>query len=116
MKKMAIADVKPYAAPGHFDVSVLRLQGTDETGIKTFWVGKSLFLPGGGADWGYEDNPNEKVYFVLKGEITVESKDEVFRLKEGDSIYIAPFEGRKIKNETNDVCEMLVMITYKGLE
>ena len=116
MKKISISDVNSYSAPGHFDMTAFRLQGKDETGIQTFWMGRSFFLPGGGADWAYEDNPFEKVYYVLKGEMTVKSKDETFVLKEGDSIFIAPFEGREIKNEGKSVCEMLVIITYKGLE
>ena len=116
MKKISYTDVEPYSAPGHFDMKAYRLQGKDETGIQTFWMGQSFFEPGGGADWAYEDNPFEKVYYVLKGEMTVKSKDETFVLNPGDSIFIAPFEGREIKNTGDDVCEMLVIITYKGLE
>ena len=43
-------------------MTAMRLQGKEETGIQKFWVGLSYFLPGGGAEWAYEDNPNEKVY------------------------------------------------------
>ena len=46
MKKISLDEVKPYEAPGHFDVSVLRLSGKDETGAEKFWVGLSHFLPG----------------------------------------------------------------------
>ncbi|MDR1292477.1 MAG: cupin domain-containing protein [Clostridiales Family XIII bacterium] len=113
MKKISISDVAPYAAPGHFGMTAFRLQGKDETGIRTFWMGKSFFLPGGGADWAYEENsPNEKVYYILSGEITVKSKDGTFVLKAGDSLYIGPNEGREMKNEEREVCEVLVVITY----
>ena len=115
MKKISIGDVNSYAAPGHFNMTAFRLQGKDETGIQTFWMGKSYFLPGGGADWAYEDNPCEKVYYVLEGEMTIKSKDETFLLKKGDSIFIGPNEGRDMKNEGSCVCELLVVITYKGL-
>ena len=114
MKKLSVADVQPYAAPGHFDMKAYRLQGKDETGIQTFWMGQSFFEPGGGADWAYEDNPLDKVYYVLKGEMTVKSKDETFVLKPGDSIFIGPNEGREIKNTGDDVCEMLVIIGYNA--
>jgi mannose-6-phosphate isomerase-like protein (cupin superfamily) len=114
VKKTEIKDVQPYAAPGHFDMTAFRLQGNDETGIRTFWVGKSFFLPGGGASWAYEDNANEKVYYVLSGEMTVKSKTESFLLKAGDSLYIGPNEGREMKNEGREVCEVLVIITYAG--
>ena len=116
MKKISITDVNSYSAPGHFDMTAFRLQGKDETGIQTFWMGKSYFLPGGGADWAYEDNPLEKVYYILKGEMTVKSREETFVLKEGDSIFLGPNEGREIKNEGRAVCEMLVVISYKAPE
>jgi mannose-6-phosphate isomerase-like protein (cupin superfamily) len=113
MKKIEIKDVQSYAAPGHFGMTAFRLQGKEETGIQTFWVGKSYFLPGGGAEWAYEENsPNEKVYYILSGEITVKSKDETFVLRQGDSLYIGPNEGREMKNEGREVCEVLVVITY----
>ena len=51
MKKISLNDVKPYAAPGHFDMVAMRLNGTEETGAKKFWVGLSHFLPGGGAEY-----------------------------------------------------------------
>ena len=114
MKKISITYVKSYSAPGHYDMTAFRLQGKDETGLQTFWMGKSFFLPGGGADWAYEDNPLEKVYYVLKGEMTVRSKTETFVLKEGDSIFLEPNEGREIKNEASSICEMLVIIPYKA--
>ena len=66
MKKIKLEEVKAYEAPGHFGMTAMRLQGTEETGITKFWMGLSHFLPNGGAEWGYEDNPLEKVYFVLE--------------------------------------------------
>jgi mannose-6-phosphate isomerase-like protein (cupin superfamily) len=44
--------------------------------------------------------------------MTVRSKTESFVLKEGDSLYIGPNEGREMKNEGREVCEALVIITY----
>jgi glyoxylate utilization-related uncharacterized protein len=112
MKKIELKDVKPYQAPGHFNMSAMRLQGKEETGATKFWMGLSHFLPGGGAEWGYEDNPFEKVYFVLEGEITVKSKTEEFTLRKNDSIFIGPNEGREIMNKTNLPASMLVIINY----
>jgi glyoxylate utilization-related uncharacterized protein len=112
MKKIKLSDVKPYAAPKHFNVSTLRLQGKDETGIQKFWMGLSYFLPGGGAEWAYEDSPTEKVYIVLDGEITIKSKTEEMTLGPMDSVYIAPFEGREILNKTNKTVTMMVCVNY----
>ena len=112
MKKVRLDEVKPYEAPGHFDVSVLRLSGKDETGSQKFWVGLSYFLPGGGAKYAYEDSPTEKVYIVLDGELTIKTKKDEFTLGPMELLYIAPFEGREIINKTNKPVTMLVAISY----
>jgi glyoxylate utilization-related uncharacterized protein len=112
MKKVKLSDVKSYAAPKHFNCSTLRLQGKDETGIQKFWVGLSYFLPGGGAEWAYEDNPNEKVYIVLDGELTVKTKKEEVTLGPMDSLYLPPNEGREVINKTNKTVTMMVVVNY----
>jgi len=112
MKKVELQDVKPYQAPRHFNMTALKLHGKEETGAQKFWMGMSYFLPGGGAEYAYEDSPTEKIYFVLDGEITVKSKTETFVLKKHDSIFIGPNEGREMINETNQVVTVLVVINY----
>jgi len=110
MKKISLAQVKPYEAAGHFKMVALRLSGKDETGAEKFWVGLSHFLPGGGAEFGA--TPTEKYYLVLEGEITVKTKKEEITLGPWDSVYIAPNEGREIINKTNQPASMLVVINY----
>jgi len=112
MKKVSLSQVKPYAAARHFNMTALRLQGKEESGIQKFWMGMSYFLPGGGAEWAYEDNPNEKVYLVLDGELTVKNKSEEITLGPMDSLYLGPNEGREIINKTNKVVTMVVVINY----
>jgi glyoxylate utilization-related uncharacterized protein len=112
MKKVSLSQVKPYSADLHFNMSAMRLQGKEETGIQKFWMGLSYFLPEGGAAWAYEDSPTEKVYLVLDGEITVKSKDEEIKLGPMDSLYLAPYEGREIINNTNKPVTMLVVVSY----
>ena len=112
MKKVSLSQVKPYAAAKHFNMTALRLQGKEESGIQKFWMGVSYFLPGGGAEWAYEDNPNEKVYLVLDGELTVKNKSEEITLGPMDSLYLGPNEGREIINKTNKVVTMVVVINY----
>lgn len=111
MKAIKFEDVNAYNPPGHINMTALKLQGKEETGVSKFWVGLSHFLPGGGAEWGYEDNPEEKVYVVLEGEITVKTESETVVLKQWDSIFLEPNEGREIINETNRPASMLVIIT-----
>jgi glyoxylate utilization-related uncharacterized protein len=112
MKRISLNEVKPYAAPGHFGMTAMRLCGEQETGAKKFWVGLSHFLPGGGAAYAYEDSPTEKFYFVLEGKITIRNKKEEFTLGPMDGVYLAPNEGREIINSTNLPVTMLVVINY----
>jgi glyoxylate utilization-related uncharacterized protein len=112
MKKVEFKNVKPYTAPKHFGCTTLKLQGLEETGASKFWMGLTHFLPGGGAEYAYEDSPTEKVYVVLEGEVVVKSKTETIVLKKNDSLFIPPFEGREIINETNYPATMLVVVNY----
>ena len=75
-------------------------------------MGLTHFLPGGGAEYAYEDSETEKIYVVLEGEVVVKSKTERFVLRKNDSLFIPPFEGREIINETNEPATMLVVVNY----
>jgi quercetin dioxygenase-like cupin family protein len=110
MKKVELKDVKPYDAAKHFKMTALKLHGKEETGAQKFWMGLSHFLPEGGAE--YDASPTEKIYFVLEGEVTVQTKTEEIVLRQWDSIYIGPDEGRSIINNTNKPASMLVVINY----
>lgn len=108
-----LEELTTYEAPGHFKMTAMRLHGKEETGAEKFWVGLSTFLPGGGAEYAYEDNPLEKVYYVLEGEITVTDKaGNKYVAGKDESISFAPNEGRYLENESNLPARMLVIINY----
>ena len=110
MKKMEWKNAYKYEAPGHFDVTTLRLHGKEESGAKKILMGLSHFLPGGGCDMGA--TPTEKIYYVLEGEITIKTDAEDIILKKNDSIFIGPGENRAIINNTNKPVSMLVSMNY----
>lgn len=113
MIKRTIQELSTYDAPGHFGMTAMRIHGKEETNAEKFWIGLSTFLPGGGAEYAYEDNPLEKVYFVLEGEILVTDKaGNEYRVKENESISFEPFEGRHLVNDTNEPARILVIINY----
>lgn len=113
MVKRTVAELKPYEAAGHFNMVAMRIHGKEETGAEEFWMGVSTFLPGGGAEWAYEDNPLEKVYYVLEGEMTVTDKDgKKYVIHKDESISFPPNEGRGLMNESNLPARMLVIINY----
>lgn len=104
------AEAKPYQAPNHFDMRSLRLQGFEEGGPRGFWVGLSHFLPGGGA--GPDGSPLEKVYVVLAGHITVRAEGKEVVLGPLNSCCIGPDVVREVRNNSNEVATMLVVMPY----
>ncbi|MGL5436073.1 MAG: cupin domain-containing protein [Lachnospiraceae bacterium] len=113
MVKRTLEELKTYNAAGHFGMTAMRIHGKEETGAEKFWIGLSTFLPGGGAEYAYEDNPLEKVYYVLEGEMTVIDKAGTrYVIHKNESISFAPNEGRDLINESNSPATMLVIINY----
>jgi glyoxylate utilization-related uncharacterized protein len=111
--KRSLEELATYDAPGHFKMTAMRIHGKEETGARKFWIGLSTFLPGGGAEYAYEDNPLEKVYYVLEGEMTVTDKDrKKYVIGKDDAISFQPNEGRYLINESNKPARMLVIISY----
>jgi quercetin dioxygenase-like cupin family protein len=106
-----IADAKRYDAPKHFDMRSLRLQGFDVSKTDFAWMGLSYFLPGGGAEM--DSGPIGKMYVVLDGEVTIElANGESHVLRKLDSCHIAAGEARAIRNASNTVATMLVVMPY----
>lgn len=110
MKVTRFEDAKPYVAPNHYEMRSLRLQGFEAGGPEKFWTGLSHFLPGGGA--GPDASPLEKVYVVLAGELTVKVGNDEVVLRHMDSCFIPGDEVREVKNNTNQVATMLVVMPY----
>ena len=110
MKVTRFSEAKPYAAPNHYDMRSLRLQGFDPAGPQAFWTGLSHFLPGGGA--GPDASPLEKVYVMVAGELTVKVGDTEVVLGPMDSCFIPGGETREVKNNANSVATMLVVMPY----
>jgi quercetin dioxygenase-like cupin family protein len=104
------ADAQPYEAPNHYDMRSLRLQGFEPGGPTGSWVGLSHFLPGGGA--GPDSSPLEKVYVVLSGELTIRVDNESVALRPLDSCCIPGGETREVKNLSNQVATMIVVMPY----
>lgn len=88
-----------YYPPEHFDMRCLRLQGREAGPSDTLWLGMSQLLPGGHTS--LDASPIEKIYFVLEGELTIETPEGETTLNRYDSCRIAPGEGRALKNNTN---------------
>ena len=106
-----IGEARRYDAPKHFDMRSLRLQGFDASSASFAWVGLSHFLPGGGAEM--DSGPTEKVYVVVAGEVTIALADGSAQvLRALDSCVIPAGESRAIRNDTNLVASMIVVMPH----
>lgn len=103
-----LSEAKAYDAPNHRKYESLRIFGLEMGGSTGLVFGISHFQPGGGA--GPDASPPEKIYHVLKGELTVIAGGKEQVAKAGDTVFIAPNENREIVNRGNDVCTILVAV------
>lgn len=105
---ISVQDAKgvQYDAAKHF--GVYGLQKITEAQSKRTTVCYSYFQPDGGAE--LSSSPKERVYFVVKGSITVSGGGEKHVLEEGGLVYIAPGEERDMVINNGKPAEVLVFI------
>ncbi|WP_204810414.1 cupin domain-containing protein [Mycobacterium riyadhense] len=103
-----------YLAPGHHDVCPIRLQGHEAGHTERFWVGVSLYHPGGLV----EKAPirEETVYVVLDGELVVTTEGAETVLGRLDSMHLAKGEVRSVYNRSNRGALLLVTVAHPSTE
>lgn len=111
MKVTRLEEALQYTPPKHTDtVYAMHLQHARMGSEAPYWVGLSYYLPGAKAEW--DASPLHKIYVVLEGELTIAFEHEEVRLRPLDSIWIGPNEKREVRNDTNRVASMLVIMPY----
>ena len=99
-----------YAAPAHFGNWAMRKFGKPE-GAKRLALSVSEFFPGGGAEMSVADK--ERLYYVLRGHITVHTKDgTAYEMDEGDTIYIPAGEERDMIATGETAARCLVILGF----
>lgn len=98
MQVTRIDTAKTYEAPEHYAMACLRLQGKEATATRSMWVGLSHLLPGGHTS--LKASPQEKIYVVISGEVTISNGNEEVTLGPLDSCVLAPGEPRALENRT----------------
>ena len=105
MKTVKDATGTPYEAPKHSGVYGLQKFVEESERVKVFY---SYFQPNGGAEM--SASPTEKIYYIVKGSITVNGKDESHVLNQGDLIFIGADEEREMIINDGKPAEVLVFI------
>jgi quercetin dioxygenase-like cupin family protein len=98
----------PYAPPLHQGVDAVRLQGMEAGPTERFWVGLSVYAPGGFADTA--PTAEETVYVVLDGELALHAEGAVQTLRAGDSVHLPKGTVRSVRNESGAPARLLVVI------
>lgn len=101
------ADAVQYDAPFHTNVDTRRIQGLDAGPSDAFWVGISVYPPGGIA--GPSEVAAETVYVVLDGEFTLECEG-THTVRKHDSIRFVKGEHRTLSNTSDADATLLVCI------
>lgn len=97
-----------YEAPGHFDVRTTRLHNPQDVNDGQVIMGLSHFLPGGGCEFGC--NPNESIYYIVSGQMTLKTDDEETVLLPGDTFHCGGGTKKSILNTGTESCQMLVVL------
>jgi uncharacterized cupin superfamily protein len=112
MKKVAYSEISNWGLPNaeHFNMRSARFMGADQ-GLTSFWCGLSEYEPGGGIEFSGADSPNEKVYFLIEGELTLTDKDgNETVLGPKDSVYRGPGDAASLLNTGTTTARMLVVV------
>jgi uncharacterized cupin superfamily protein len=98
----------PYSPPLHEGVDARRLQGLEAGATERFWVGVSVYHPGGSAQTA--PAAQETVYVVVSGELllTVDAVEDI--LRPGDSVHLSKGTVRSVENRSDATARLLVVI------
>jgi len=102
------ASAPPYSPPLHDGVAAYRLQGHEAGKTDAFWVGLSVYEPGGHAST--SPAAQETVYVVLDGELTLVVDSLVTVLRKYDSVHLAKGTVRSVENRSGEPATLLVTI------
>jgi mannose-6-phosphate isomerase-like protein (cupin superfamily) len=114
MQTTILNQAKTYQAPNHDGMTCFRLQGKEVGPSEKMWMGMSVIEPGG--QTGLDGSPSEKIYFVVEGELSVfcetpDGKSSETKLYANDSCIFLAGEKRQLKNLSNAVVKVLLVMS-----
>jgi uncharacterized cupin superfamily protein len=103
-----------YSPPLHAGVECKRLQGHEAGPTKQFWVGHSVYKPGGAAS--ASATLEETIYTVLDGEVVVSADGREETLRALDSVHLLKGTLRSVENRSDRDASILVTIALPRSE
>jgi uncharacterized cupin superfamily protein len=97
-----------YSPPLHSGVDCRRLQGHEAGPTERFWIGLSLYHPGGAAE--ESATAEETIYTVLDGALTILADGREETLGRFDSVHLPKGAVRKVENRSGAPATLLVAI------
>ncbi|SRR6266702_5207324 len=108
MHVVRFTEAPEYRAPGHHDMTMVRLQGREAGPSSDLWIGVSVIAPSGGTT--LFSSPQEKMYVVLDGTLHVSNGESEVALDRWDSCRIAAGEDRRLTNRTGSPATVLLVM------
>jgi hypothetical protein len=112
MHLVPFAGAPAYEAPGHYDMTMRRLQGREAGPSDTVWIGVSVIEAGGGTT--ASASLSEKFYVVIEGAVEItaslDGRKTTAVLRPLDSCRIAPGETRELHNPGRQPAKVLLVM------
>lgn len=108
MRITRFAEAPAYSPPLHNGVDCKRLQGHEAGPTSRFWIGLSVYAPGGSAD--ESPTAQETIYTVLDGELQIKSGGKTEILRKLDSAHLPKGTVRSVENVSGMPATLLVAI------
>lgn len=93
--------------PNHFGMCAFPLIDKGSNSDERLGCSISYYLPGGGV--GFDVQRAEMIYYVVDGEMTIETDDGDIALLKGEAIHISKGENKGVKNKSNYPACVLVI-------
>src|ERR1700748_1974952 len=106
MRVTRFASAPAYSPPLHTGVDCKRLQGIEAGPTERFWVGLSIYHPGGAAQM--SPTMEEMIYTVLDGELVLTTHGGSETLGKYDSVHLPKGEQRSVENRSSAPATLLV--------
>lgn len=108
MRVTRYSSAPAYSPPLHTGVDCKRLQGMEAGPTERFWVGLSVYHPGGAAQM--SPTMEETIYTVLDGELVVSAQGREETLRRHDSVHLPKGEQRSVENRSGAPATLHVAI------